>query len=360
MSATGGPAADRTPSGTRAPRRSGRARAIAAAATGVVAVVGLVGGILGVWTLRTATDSDRFEARVQTLLEDEDISDALAERVVTEVAETVGIQQAVEAAVPEVLRPAIELLAAGARSRLEDRVAQLIRSPEVAGDVAVAAGRAHALAVDVVEGDDVVDGVEIGDGEVRVNLLPLTARTLTAMQELGLLRDVVVPELDRSGDPDVQRAELEAALGRDLPDGFGTPVVFRSDSLVQVGDTVQVVGDVLVLAKQTFWLLLVGGLGLAALSIWLSAERWRSASFIVAGMFLVTLAIRLVLARASERLPDTVAQPGARETVREIAEGLERSLNQTMVLYSASALVALAIAAVVHFDLVARLRRSPD
>lgn len=347
------------PSALRGRRASGPARAVAAGIAGVVAVLGLVGGILGFWTLRTATDSDRFEARVQALLEDEQVSDALAERVVTEVADAVGIQQAVDAAVPEVLRPAIDLLAAGVRSRLEDRLGQLIRSPEVADDVAAAAGRSHELAVDVIEGDAQLDGVRIEDGEVRVNLLPLTARALTAMQEVGLLRDVIVPELDRTGDPDAQRAELEAALGRDLPDEFGTPVVFRNESLDQAGDTVRLVGDVLVLAKQTVWFLLVGGLGLAALAIWLSAERWRSASFIVAGMFLVTLAIRLVLARVSDRLPDTVEQPGARQTVREIAEGLEQSLNQTMTVYSVLGLVALFIAATVHFDLVGRLRRPP-
>lgn len=340
-----------------APVSAGRLRSVATGFTGLVAVFAMVGGIVGLWTLRTATDSERFEERVQALLEDEEISDGLASRTVTEVVDAIGLREAVEAAVPELLRPAIDLLAAGARARLEDRVAELIRSPSVADGVAAAAGRAHGLAVGVLEGDAVVDGVEIRDGEVRVNLLPLTTQTLNAMQEIGLLQDVTVPAFDRAGDPDAQRAELELALGRDLPDQFGTPVVFRSESLEQLGDTVGLVRDVLVLAKRTFWLLLVGGLALAALSVWLSTRRWRSASLIVAGMFAVTLVARLVLARASDRLPDTVEQPGARETVHEIVTDLERSLNQTMTLASLLALVALGIAVVVQFDLVGRLRR---
>jgi hypothetical protein len=333
-----------------------RARSIAAGLSGFVAVLGLVGGMLGFWTLRTATDSDRFETRVQSLLEDEAISDALAGRVVTEVADGIGIREAVEVAMPEVLRPAIDLLAAGARSRLEDRVAELIRSPEVSGNVATAAGRAHDLAVDVIEGNDVVDGVDISDGAVRVNLLPLSARALTAMQEIGLLRDVAVPELERSGDPDEQRAQLEAALGRDLPEGFGTPVVFRSESLDRAGDTVGLVRDLLVMAKRALWFLLIGGLALAVVSIRLSSQRWRSASFIVAGMFAFTLILRLALARATERLPGVVEQPGARATVREITADLERNLNQTMLVYSALGLVTLGLAAAVQFGVFGRLR----
>lgn len=328
-----------------------------AAITGVVAVLGLVGGILGFWTMRTATDSERFEEQVETLLQDQEISDALATRVVTEVVDGVGVREAVEAAVPEVLQPAVDLLAAGVRSRVEDRVAELIRSPSVAESVAAAAGRAHGLAVDVVEGDADLERVEIEDGEVRVNLLPLAVRALSAMQEVGLLRDVVLPQLEPGGDPDVQRAELSAALDRDLPDGFGTPVVFRSESLAQAGDTVDVVRDVLVLAKRTFWFLLLGGLALAAVSIRLSSRRWRSAAFIVAGMFTFTLAVRLVLARATDRLPEVVEQPGARETVRELSADLARSLNETMLFYSVVALLALGVAAAVEFDVVGRLRR---
>lgn len=350
---------DRPVDGTRsdAGQPTGRGRSVAAALTGIVAVLGLVGGILGFWTMRTATDSERFEEQVRSLLEDEEISDALADRVVTEVVDAVGVREAIDAAVPEVLRPAVDLLAAGVRTRLEDRVAELVRTPAVAENVAAAAGRAHELAVDVVEGDAATDGVVLEAGGVRVNLLPLTVRALAAMQELGLLRDVELPELERGGDPDVQRAELSAALGRELPDGFGTPIVFRNETLAGVGDTVDAVRDVLVLAKRTFWFLVVGGLALAAASIWLSAQRWRSASFIVAGLFAVTLVLRLVLARASDRLPDAVEQPGARETVRELATDLERSLNETMIFYSALALVALGVAAAVHFDAIGRLRR---
>jgi hypothetical protein len=348
------------PDTTPAPKTSGgtRIRSIAAGITGVVAVIGMVAGILGFWTVRTATDSDRFESRVEVLLQREDVSDGLSRRVVGQVGEAIAIRDAIVDTVPEVLQPAVDLLLAGVRARVEDRVAEIIRSPEVSANVAAAAGQAHRVAVDVLEGDDVVDGVAISDGEVRINLLPLTARAIAVTQEFGLLGDVVVPELDRAGDPAEQRAALEAALGRDLADDFGEPVVFRSNSLEDLGSTVSLVQGLFLLAKRVFWLLLILGAGLAALSIWLSAIRWRAACFIVAGLFLFTLIIRLVMDRVRSRLPNAVIQPGAKETVSEIVGGLETSLNHTMILYSTLALVVLGIVAIVQLGVPAwRIRR---
>jgi len=349
------------PGTTAPPEASGgsKFRPIAAGITGVVAVIGMVAGILGFWTVRTATDSDRFESRVEVLLQHEDVSDGLSRRVVGQVAEAIGIRDAIADVMPEVLQPAVDLLLAGVRSRVEDRVAEIIRSPEVSASVAAAAGTAHGVAVDVLEGDDVVDGVAISEGAVRINLLPLTARAIAATQEFGLFRDVAVPELDRAGDPVEQLAALEAALGRDLPDDFGQPVVFRSDSLEELGSTVSLVQDLFLLAKRVFWLLLILGAGLAALSIWLAAVRWRAACLIVAGLFLFTLIIRLVMDRVRSRLPEAVIQPGAKETVREIVGGLETSLNHTMIVYSTLALVALGIVAILQLGVPAwRSRRT--
>jgi hypothetical protein len=328
--------------------RSSRGRTIAAGIVGVVAVVGLVVGIVGFWTVRTATDSDRFEHRVEELLVQEDVSDGLSRRVVDEVATAVGIRDALTDVVPDVLQPVVDLMLAGVRARVEDRLAELIREPEVAETVAAAAGRAHEAAINVLEGDAGVDGVEITGGEVRINLLPLSARAIGVMQEVGLFRDVTVPVFDRGGDPDEQRAELEAALGRDLPDDFGQPVVFRSESLDELGQTVQRAQDLFLLAKRANWVLMLVGVGLGALAIWLSRVRWRAACFLVAGLLLFALVLRIVMDRVGARLPYAVVEPGAQETVRQVADGLEASLNRTMIAFSSFAVLALVVVAAVQ------------
>lgn len=339
--ATGEPV-DSAPAG-RAPL----ARTVVTGLVGIVAVVALVAGVLGFWTLRVAGDSDRFEAKSEELLRNEDVSDALARRVVSEVAGALELSEAIDEVVPDILEPAIGVLLAGVRSRVELQLGEQLRQDRFVELVGAAVGTAHSSAVAVIRGDDVIDGVEIVGGEVRLNLLPVVGLALVNLQEIGLFPSLEVPELRLDGDPDEQRIELAEALGRDLPAEFGEIVVFTSDSLDQAGATVDTVRDVLVFARRSFWLLLALGAGLAGLAIWMSARRWRSASFLVAGLFTATLIIRLVISRARDRLPDVVEQPGARATVDELASGLEASLNTTMLWVSVAALVVLLAAVLV-------------
>lgn len=335
-----------TPSDERSEQITPRpaAMSFASAVVGIVAVVALIGGVVGFWALRTASDSDRFERVAEGLLRDEEISDALAVRVVDEVAEAIDVRGALHEIAPDRLDPVVDVLLAGVRSRVDQRVGQLLRSDIVASTVSEAAGRSYEVAIKVIEGDSVVDGVDVSDGAVRVNLLPLTARAIGALQEVGLFRDVDVPEFARGGDPDEQRQQLGDALGRDLPEGFGQPVMFRSDWLDEAGNTVQLARDALVLAKRTFWVLLVVGVALGAASIWLARRRLRAAAYLVAGLFAGTLAVRLFGAETRTRAPDIVDDVGARAAVTQIATGLEESLNRTMLWFSLLALLALLVA----------------
>lgn len=340
---------------------SGRLRSVGTALLGIAAVVCLLGGILGLWTVQTATDSERFELRVEELMLDEEISDALASRVVTEIADGLGIRDAVVDVLPEQLVPAADFLLAGVRSRVEDRVGELIRTEEVAAGVGTVAGAAHEAAVAVLEGENSIDGVDISDGEVTLNLLPLTNRVLGLLQtEFGLFGDVDLPEMDRSGDPDEQRAALEAAFGRDLPDDFGTPVVFRSERLDEIGTEVQALRDAFTLAQRAFWILLLAGAVLAGLTIWLARQRWRAACYLVAGLFTTTLVVSVVGNQANERLPEAVESPAARTAVSSVTNDLTDDLAESLFAYSTAALMLLIAAAVVLIGAPWAARRGTD
>lgn len=317
----------------------GPLRPAVAAIVGIVAVIGLVAGVVGAWVLTTATDSERFERTTAELLQRDDISEALATRVVGETIDAIGLEDAAADLVPDALGPLVRIAVAGLRSRIESELASIIRTPAVAETIAAAAGRAHRGAVDVLEGRS-FERIDVSDGDVRLNLLPLVARTIEVIQRFGLLTSVDVPELT-AGDPERQREELAEALGRELPPHFAQPVVYRSERLDELGSTVTMVRDIFMLAKRTFWLLIAVGLGGATLSIWMSVNRLRTAAFLVAGLFGVTLVARLVVGRVVNRLPDLVDQQGAKVTVREVATGLEQSLQHTMLLTSIAALALL-------------------
>ena len=82
-----------------------------------------------------------------------------------------------------------------------------------------------------MEGDGLVDGVTVEDGEVTVNFLPLIA---DGLQSSSSSVCSTTPRF-RSSPARAIRAEqieqLSQGLGRDLPADFGQIVVYRSDSL---------------------------------------------------------------------------------------------------------------------------------
>jgi hypothetical protein len=334
---------------------SSRLRSFAVAALGTVAVVVLLVGATTAWSIRTAQDSDWVEARVAGILTDPAVSDALAARVVEEVSTSLALESEVAAAVPDELEPVVAVVFAGARGWIEDQLAELIRTEAVAETVAVAIGRAHSVAVDVIRGDDVVDGVRIEDGEVRVNLLPLVTDALRFVQDVGLLRDAEIPELGRDGDPDAQRAELSAALDRPLPEHFGEPVLLRSEAIDELGATVTTARDLLVLARRVVVGVLLVGAVLAGATIWWSQRRWRTAGFLLAGFLVGALVIGRLLDRAGDRLPEAVESPGAKATVRELVASLERSLTGTLFTVGFVGIAAFVVTAVV----VARTTPAP-
>ena len=130
---------------------------------------------------------------------------------------------------------------------------RVLAEPAVQDVVTTLVDRAHARAMQLLRGDGLVDGITVVDGAVTLNLLPLVARGLTVLQGYGLLDGVDVPELTAGGDPDEQAAQLSAAVGRDLPDGFGQLVVYDSEALADAQETVRTAQRMLVLAQRAVW-----------------------------------------------------------------------------------------------------------
>lgn len=325
-----------------------RVRPTLAAVAGTLAVMSITAGIIGWWGLRVASDTDRFEARVVELLRREDVSDALARRVVAETLGAIDLRDRVDETFPRLPDDAVELVLAGARARIEDQLGELIRSDPGVELVGRVAAGAHRQVLAVLRGDPLVDGVEVRDGSVRLNLLPLVGRALVGLQRLGLLSDVVVPELDRSGDPDAQRAALEDALDRELPPEFGQPVVFRSATLEEAGGTIDLARRLLVVAQRSVWVLLGGGVVLSSTSIRLAARRRRAAVMIVSGVAALAIGTWAVTARIRSRAPELVRDPAARDAVSDVIGSLTRSLNGTMLVVVVVTAVVVSAAAVTN------------
>ena len=330
-----------------------RVPSVVAGVAGVVAVLSLLVGASGLWALWVAFDSERFERRVDEVLTHPDVREAIAVRVVDEVAEAVAIRDAVGDLLPEGFEPAADLVLAGARAFVVDRVADVLRRDDVRSLIAAAAGRAHAGAVDVVRGGSLLDGLRVVDDEVRLDLFPLVGVALTWLQDLGLLRGVELPELTSEAGAEADRATLGAALGRELPPDLGELVVYRSDALDRAGTMVDTVQRFLVVSARVSLLALVVGAATAVAAVALARRRRRAAGLLAAAIAVEVVVVQLVTDRVANRAPTLVEGIAARVAIAELVDDLQRSLVRTIAVAGVT-LVVLLVAVVLGFARAAR------
>lgn len=330
-----------------------RVRAVTAGIAGVVGVLAILVGGSGLWALWVAFDSDRFERRVDEVLAVPEVSDAIAVRVVDEVAEAVGLRDAVVDSLPGSFEPAVDLLLAGTRSFVVDRVGEALRRDDVRGVIAGAAGRAHAGAVEVIRGGSLIDGIRVVDDEVRLDLLPLVGLALDRLQDLGLFGAVELPELTRAAGPEANRAALAAALGRDLPPDFGELVVFRSEALDRAGTTLDVVQRWLTISARLSVLALVVGAAAAAAAVVLARHRVRAVVIIAAAVAVEVLIVQFVTQRVANQAPTLVESRAGQIAIGQLIDDLQRSLVRT------TALLGLAVVALGAAIVVGIVRKRP-
>jgi hypothetical protein len=289
-------------------------------------------------------DTDRIVSLVDDTLQEPEVADALAAYVVEQVVAVVDVDAWVAENVPTLLQDRVGVVLAGVRSVVEDRVSDAIRADGTRQLITGAVGAAHRAFVDLLRGDGVVDGLVVRDGEVTVNLLPLASRALVGVQQLGLLPGVDVPAFEPGGVPAEQRAELEAALGRDLPDDFGELVVYRSDRLERASASVESAQAILVAVERALWLLLVVGVVATAASVWLARRRWRAALLIAVAAAALMVVVRLLAGVAVRRVPDLVAEAGAQQAISDVLFHLQDSLTRATLLFVVVALVVVGVA----------------
>ncbi len=325
--------------------RGGRARAIVATVVGIVAVLVLVVAIVGVWARATVMRSEPVAELVGDAIAEPEVQAALAEHLADQVATAVDLEARLSEALPASLARFAPAIAAGANATVDRALARLLGRDEVQRLVTTVVERAHGRAMRLLQGDGLVDGFTVTDGEVSVNLLPLVARGLTALQQSTPLLDrVEIPELTADGDPEEQAATLSAALGRDLPDGFGQLVVYRSESVQQAQEAVQSAQRLLVLAKRALWALVVGAVVLIAVTILVSPRRWRATLVLALGTAAAMVLLRTTVRQVVDGAGDMVRRPGARAAVEAIVSGASTTLLRLAGIVLIVALAAVAVA----------------
>ena len=320
----------------------GRGRSIASGIVGVLAVVCLLATTVAVWARVTLFDSDKVASIAGDALAQPDVEAALAEYITTQLFSAVDVNAAVSNLLPSSLERLEPAIVGGVETVVQRGLTTALGTEQVQQLLTDLVRRAHEAAMRLLQGDGLVDGVSVVNGDVTLNLLPLFARALTLVQNVGLLSDVQVPDLTRSGDPAEQIAELESALGRDLPSDFGQLVVYQSDRLADAQATLQSAQDALAFAKRAMWALIGLTIVLFVVALLLARNRWRAALLLGLGAIVAMIFARTAINRVVDEAPSLVASAGARAAVDSIVGDIGTSLRRTVgLVLVVAALVAL-------------------
>ncbi len=312
--------------------------------TALVCVLGLITTVVALWARDVLFDSHEVAKAVEAALAEPEVTDALAGYLADQVMVAVGVDDVLTTVLPPAIDELGPIIADGVRAYVTDRLADALADEQVRATIVTITERSHRALMRVLDGDGLADGITVGDGEVKVNLLPLIARGLRIVQsELGLLDRVEVPTFAADGDPAEQRAELAGAIGRPLPAEFGELVVYRGEAVAKAEASVQTAQRLVLIAKRAMLAVMAITVVAGVLSVALARRRLRALILLLLAGTIAMVAVRALVNRVIATAPTLVLQPGASAAIASVVASLAGGL------VTAASLVALlgAAAAVV-------------
>ena len=202
---------------------------------------------------------------------------------------------------------------------------------------------------DLLEGDGLVDGIDVTDGVVTLNTLPLDRPGLRAgCRSSGCSRTSRSPSSPRTVIPPSRSPPSSEATGRDLPDDFGQLVVYQSDGSPTPRRRWRTPSACSPSPSGRSWLLVVLSIVLVAATILVARRRWRATFLLGLGGAAAMVIVRSATRRVVDDAPELAARPGGKAAIESIVGGASTGL-----LRLAGILLIIAVAAAV----VAMFRR---
>jgi hypothetical protein len=270
----------------------------------VLATVIALVAILTTWVKRQLLDTTAFNKAVTQMIQDPQVQTALSEFTVNQLYENVNVAQALEARLPENLKPLAPSLAGALQAPATQSVALLLQRPRVQQVFIRASTAAHEKLVNVLE-NKTGAGISTGNGVVTLDTHELVVEVGT---QLGLSPDTLAK----------------------IPVKTGEITLMKSDQLKAAQTGVQAIHVL------SAWLL-VAVFALYGVAIWLArgARRatLRNAGLGLALAGLVTLVIRTLL---GNYLTDALASPGYQPATHRlylIGTSILGQIGQAAVLY---------------------------
>jgi hypothetical protein len=321
-----------------------RGRTIGATVLGILAVLVLTVTVIAVWARATVLRAEPVADMVGNALEEPDVQQALATYLTDTAANAVDLQTQLTSILPSALDRFAPTIAAGAEAAVEQTLERVLASDRFNQIVRTVVERAHDRAMRVLQGDGLPGGINVDNGRVTLNTLPLITAALTELQSAtGLLSGRQVPQLSADGDPAQQIQQLEQLTGRDLPDDFGQLIVYQSDSVARAQQSVQNAQRILALSKRALWLLVLLSVVLIAATILVAARRGRAVLVLGLGTAAALVLVRASLRAVVRAAPELAERPGPRAAIRSILGDAQESLLRATGVVLLAALVTVVV-----------------
>jgi len=271
------------------PEKRQRLRRVFAVVFVVIAVICATAATPGLWARRTVYDTNRWVAVVGPLASDAAIQQALSTKLTTSVFDALDVQSKVESAL-STAAPKLEFIAgpitSGVEGFVQDQVQKIVASQQFQDFWTSSITALHPQVIAVLNGTSQV--VQVQGDQVVFNYLPLVNQALSQMSQTlsGIIgHQITLPTITADTVPSQAIAELSSALGVQLPQTFGTVVLFQASSLEAIQNAASIFNKTLFAALALFVVSVV-------LALVLSTNRRRT---------LLQLAVALIVVVVLER-----------------------------------------------------------
>jgi hypothetical protein len=301
-------------------RRSGRVRRISTSVLVVVTSLVVTVAVTGVWARGYLLNTDRWVREVGPVVEDPAVQAALGVWITDELMTVIDPQDFFEEVLPERGQILAAPLSNAVQGFVNDQVDTFIASDAFQRLWVEVNRRAHARAVDVLEGD-LGDNLQVEGDEVVLNLVPVLNRVLAEIGDASpeiLGREVDLPTVTVDELPEDAIDKVATALGRDVPDDFGQFTVFRADRLQEAQDAVSLFDRFVVLA-------VIAAVLLIAASLWLAPRRRRTLLQLMVGIGLGVVVVRRLGLRMGDDIVDFV-RPENRDAASVVVDAFISTL----------------------------------
>jgi len=315
-----------------------RLRRIAAAILAAVAGFLAAASVVGVWSARTALDTERWVATVERLPEHPEFNAAVATYLSTEVFDALDVERRLAQVLPDRASVLAGPLTDAVRDYLRETVEEFLATDRFRELWESVNRFAHSRIVAILEGRS--ETVSVEGSTVTLNLLPIVNDLLLAVERalptmFGQRLDL--PTLSSGEIPPNLHARIETALGASLPNDFGQITMYDRSRLGQLQEAV-------VLVKRSVALTVVAAVLALALALWISPNRRRTilqlGLWLAIATFTLSRLLRAVRDDLLGQVPEGVYRDGLAAALHEIFTTLRERGDQLLWLGGALAVLA--------------------